>query len=51
MIIGDNGSHFYDEQIVKTTSGKRFYQVGIYKYQTKSEDWKTVPVIQLLSVK
>ncbi len=48
MIIGEEDSHFYDEQIIKTTSSKRFYQVGTYKYQAQSGDYKTVPIISLL---
>ncbi len=51
MIIGDEGTHFYDEQVIKTTKGKRFYQVGTYKYQTKAEIDKTVPVVALLEIK
>ena len=51
MIIGNENDHFYDEQIIKKTSGKKFYQVGTYKYQTKSEDFKTVPIVALLNIK
>ncbi len=48
MIMGEEGSNFYDGQIIKTTSNKRFYQMGTYKYQTKSGDFTTVPIISLL---
>ena len=51
MIIGNENDHFYDDQIIKKTSGKKFYQVGTYKYQTKSEDFKTVPIVELLNIK
>ncbi|MBQ6871305.1 MAG: hypothetical protein IJO23_02945 [Bacteroidales bacterium] len=51
MIVGNENDHFYDDQIIKKTSTKRFYQVGTYKYQTKSEDFKTVPVVALLNIK
>ena len=51
MIIGNENDHFYDDQIIKKTSGKKFYQVGTYKYQTKSEDFKTVPIVALLNIK
>lgn len=50
MIIGNENDHFYDDQIIKKTSNKKFYQVGTYKYQTKSEDFKTVPIIALLNL-
>ena len=51
MIIGNENDHIYDDQIIKKTSGKKFYQVGTYKYQTKSEDFKTVPIVALLNIK
>ena len=51
MMIGNENDHFYDDQIIKKTSGKKFYQVGTYKYQTKSEDFKTVPIVALLNIK
>ena len=51
MIIGNENDHFYDDQIIKKTSGKKFYQVGTYTYQTKSEDFKTVPIVALLNIK
>lgn len=51
MIVGNEDDHFYDEQIIKKTSNKKFYQVGTYKYQTRLEDSKTVPIIALLNIK
>ena len=51
LLIGDETSHFYDGLEVKVTNNKRFYQVGTYKYETKSEDWKTVPAVMLLEQK
>lgn len=36
------GSSFYDEQIIKVEDPM---QVGIYRYETKSGDIKTVPII------
>lgn len=38
---------FYDEQIIAISKGKCAKQVGIYKYETKNNDWKTVPVVIL----
>jgi len=51
LLIGDETTHFYDGLEVKATNNKRFYQVGTYKYETKSEDWKTVPAVMLLEQK
>ena len=51
LLIGDETTHFYDGLEVKVTNNRRFYQVGTYKYETKSEDWKTVPAVMLLEQK
>ena len=51
LLIGDETTHFYDGLEVKVTNNKRFYQVGTYKYETKSEDSKTVPAVMLLEQK
>lgn len=51
LLIGDETMHFYDGLEVKVTNNKRFYQVGTYKYETKSEVWKTVPAVMLLEQK
>lgn len=51
MILGDENDHFYDDQIIKRSSGKKFYQVGTYKYTTRTQECKTVPIVALLSSK
>lgn len=51
MIIGPAGSHYYDDQIIETTSNTNFYQVGTYRYDTMLEPGKTVPVIALMNNK
>lgn len=51
LLIGNETTHFYDGLEVKVTNNKRFYQVGTYKYETKSEVWKTVPAVMLLEQK
>ena len=40
--------YYYDDEIVNVPSGKVVRQTGIYKYQTKSEDYKTVPIIEIV---
>ena len=48
LIVNDEGEYYYDEQKITAPAGKVFRQVGIYRYPTKNEDIKTVPVIMLL---
>ena len=48
LVTNDNGEYYYDEQVIKVPKGKCMRQVGIYKYQTKSEAWKTVPIVKLM---
>lgn len=51
MIVGGEEDHFYDDLIIRKSSRRKFYQVGTYRYQTKSEDFKTVPIVALLDIK
>lgn len=48
LVTNENGEPYYDEQIIKVPSGKCMRHIGIYKYQTKSQDWKTVPIVQIM---
>ena len=48
LVINDNGEYYYDDQIIKVPSGKCMRQVGIYKYTTKMEMEKTVPIVKLM---
>ena len=43
----DSNTNYYDEQIITRPSGKHFRQIAIYRYITKQEMMKTVPVIAL----
>ena len=42
-----NGNYYYDEQIIQKPKGKVFRQTGIYQYDAKSGDHKTVAIIEL----
>lgn len=48
LLYNEDGTPYYDEQIVKAPSGKCFRQVGIYRYPTKSGMDKTVPIVMIL---
>lgn len=47
LIIGNNDDYFYDNQKVKTPPGKKIKQIGIYKYETKDGNFKTVPAVAI----
>ena len=48
LITNDNGDYYYDKQVIKIPKGKCMRQIGVYKYQAKSEIWKTVPIVKLM---
>ena len=48
LLRNNDGKYYYDDEIVGVPSGKVVRQTGIYKYQTKSEDYKTVPIIEIV---
>lgn len=47
FLNNNNNTNYYDEQIITRPSGKHFRQIGIYRYITKQEMMKTVPVIAI----
>ncbi len=48
LLVNHEGHFYYDEEIIKVPKGKKVRQVGIYRYQTKMEIEKTVPVIEIM---
>lgn len=48
LITNDNNRYYYDDEIIEVPKGKCVRQLGIYKYQTKSKDYKTVPIISIV---
>ena len=47
LIYNEDGTPFYDGQIITAPKGKCFRQIGIYRYQTRIEIDKTVPIVTL----
>lgn len=41
------GSTYYDDLILNVPSGKVVRQIGTYRYKTKNEFVKTVPIVQI----
>ena len=48
LLYNEQGTPYYDDQVVEAPRGKCFKQVGIYRYPTKSGMDKTVPIVMLL---
>lgn len=48
FFLPEDGVTYYDDLIVKVASGKVVRQVGTYRYETKNEFVKTVPIVRIL---
>ena len=48
LLIDNDGKTYYDDQVIKLPFGKCFKQIGTYRYYTKKDVLKTVPVVQIM---
>lgn len=48
LLLNNDGTPYYDNQIVRAPKGKCFRQVGIYKYESEDKTRRTVPVVTLM---
>lgn len=48
LIENENKNDFYDDQIIEIPSGKCMRQIGIYKYRSKADIDKTIPIVRLM---
>ena len=44
LLLADENTHYYDDQIVNVPKGMCAMQIGTYQYETK-DGYKTVPVV------
>lgn len=49
LLVNKEGKYYYDDEIVKVPQGKVVKQVGIYRYITKFDMQKTVPIVQIMN--
>ena len=49
LLTNDDGEYYYDDQIIKVSKGMCMRQIGVYKYQTREEFDKTVPIVKLMN--
>lgn len=48
LVTNDDGMFYYDQQEIKVPKGKCMRQIGVYRYQSNSEIWKTVPIVKIM---
>lgn len=48
FFLPEEGVTYYDDLVIKVSSGKVVRQVGTYRYETKNEFVKTVPIVRIL---
>ncbi len=49
LVTNNEGKYYYDDQIIKPSQGKVFKQIGIYRYPTRNDIMKTVPIIMMMN--
>lgn len=47
LFAADEGDSYYDQQRITVSSGKVLKQVGVYRYVSRQDVEKTVPVVQI----
>ena len=47
LFLNEGNSSYYDEQIIKVPRGKCVKQIGVFKYNTRMDIEKTVPVVAI----
>ena len=46
LFIADEGTHYYDDQVISVPYGKCVRQIGLYQYETEM-GYKTVPAVAI----
>ncbi len=47
LFLKENGRSYYDDQLIRVPSGKCAKQIGTFRYSTKLDIEKTVPVVRI----
>ena len=47
LLVNDENKYYYDDEVIDIPSDKVVRQIGVYKYSTKQETEKTVPIIKI----
>lgn len=51
LFLSDENSTYYDDQVISVPEGKCLRQVGTYRYMTRRNMEKTVPVVEIFDKK
>lgn len=49
LLLCEDGKSYYDDQIIRTSSAECAKQIGVFRYTTKEETEKTVPIVRICS--
>ena len=49
LFLADEGYSYYDEQVLHVPAGQRARQIGAFRYTTRNDFVKTVPVVGFLA--
>ncbi len=47
LLVGDDDDLYYDDQKINIPEGKAAKQVGVYQYNTKGGELKTIPAVKI----
>lgn len=47
LLVNKVGKSYYDNEKITIPKGKCARQVGVFQYENKEHDWKTVPVVDV----
>ena len=48
FFLPEDGASYYDDQVIKCPAGKVTRQIGTYRYETKNDFVKTVPIVKFI---
>jgi hypothetical protein len=48
LLTNEEGKYYYDDEHITVSSDKEVKQIGIFKYNSKADIEKTVPVIMIM---
>ena len=48
LVVNDNGECYSNDQVIKVPKGMGMIQVGVYRYKTKADVWKVIPIVKLM---
>lgn len=50
LFLNDGNKSYYDDQVIKVPSGKCVKQIGVFKYRTRADLERTVPIVDIRDI-